>query len=435
MALTAETDAAGARSHENSRRSLIASSIGNLLEWYDFAAYGYMAVVMGSLFFPSGSEATSLLLSFATFGVAFAIRPLGGAIIGPLGDKIGRRTVLCIVVLGISAATFAMGLLPTYASIGIVAPILLVLLRMVQGFCAGGEVGGAITFVAEAAPTARRGYYASWIQSSAVLGFFLGLSTPTVLSAVLPGDALESWAWRVPFLVAGPLGLIGLYIRLKLEETPNFKELEESGKVADSVTREVFGRSWGNIFLAAGIGIPLQMGYFMILTYVPSYLKTALDYSSTTAYFATGTAIVADLLVIPFAAVLSDRVGRKPGMLVAAIAFVVGAVPLFMMIQGGGIPAFVALGILGALHGVYLGFCGAALAEIFATRNRYGGLSVGHNIGAAVFGGATPFMATFLVDRTGNNLMPAFLILGCCLLSLVAIFAMKDRAGQPLVQE
>jgi MHS family proline/betaine transporter-like MFS transporter len=434
MELTETGTAEPVRSEPEARRALVASSIGNLLEWYDFAAYGYLAAVLGALFFPSGNPSTSLLLSFATFGAAFVARPLGAVVLGPLGDKYGRRVILCVVVLGISGATFLIGLLPTYTSIGLAAPALLVLLRLVQGFSAGGEVGGAITFVAESAPTARRGFHASWVQSSAVLGFFLGLATPTLLTAVLGTESLSSWGWRLPFLIAGPLGLVGLYIRLRLAETPEFRALHQAGRVADSPAKEALSRNWGNIFLAAGIGIPLQLGYFMILTYVPTYLKSVLQYNATTAFLVSGTAILVDLLVIPFAAILSDRWGRKPGMLAAAIGLVVATIPLFMLIQDGGPGAFVAMGLLGLLHGIYLGFSAAAFAEVFATRNRYGALSVGHNLGAVVFGGAMPFLATFLVGLTGDRLVPAYLIVGGCVLSLVAIGLMTDRAGQPLRQ-
>ncbi|MFT3721707.1 MFS transporter [Pseudorhodoferax sp.] len=420
------------RSEREAPRALVASSIGNLMEWYDFAVYGYMAAVLGTLFFPSGNPGTSLLFSFATFGAAFVVRPLGAVILGPLGDKIGRRNVLSIAVLGISAATFCIGLLPTYASLGVAAPILLVLLRLVQGFCAGGEVGGAITYIVESAPMSKRGFYASWIHASAMIGFFLGLSTPMLLTALTSTDALHAWVWRVPFLIAGPIGLIGLYIRLQIEETEEFRKLDQAGQVAESPVKEVFTRSWRSMLLVAGVGIPLHLGYFMILIYVPSYLRSVLHYDASTVYFAAATAILVGFLVIPPAAILSDKIGRKPGMLITALGFVVATVPLFHMIQGGGTGAFIAMGIFGFMHGCFTGFCGAAVAEIFATRNRSGGLSIGHNLASIVFGGGTPFLATYLVGLTGNALVPAYLIVGGCLVSLIPIAAMKDLAGKPL---
>lgn len=415
------------------RRAVVAASIGNCLEWFDFAVYGYLAAVLGALFFPSENETASLLASFAVFGAAFVVRPLGGLFFGPLGDRIGRRGVLCAIILLMSAATFGIGLLPTYATIGILAPILLVVLRLIQGFSAGGELTGATTFVAEYAPDARRGFLTSWIQVSATLGFLLGLLTPTLLTAIFGAEALNTWAWRVPFLLAGPVGIIGLYIRLKLEDTPDFRELESANEVASSPLKESLTRNWGPILLVGSIGIIVHLGYFLVLVYMPTYLAGVQGFEQTTAFFATAIALVVDIALIPVAGALSDRVGRKPLLVGACVGFVILTFPAFLLIsQGGFLYATLGLIILGALHGIYLGAVAATFVEIFSTYVRYGGFSIGHNVSAAIFGGGTPFLATYLASATGSSIVPAFIIVAGALGSLVAVIILKETAKLPL---
>jgi MHS family proline/betaine transporter-like MFS transporter len=213
-------------------RAITGASIGNLVEWFDFAVYGYLATYIAANFFPSNNPTASLLSTFAVFAAAFFVRPLGGIFFGPLGDRIGRQRVLATVIILMSVATFAIGLLPTYATIGVLAPILLVVARLLQGFSAGGEFGGGATFLAEYSPDDRRGFLVSWLEFSTLIGFILGSGVVLVLNSSLGEDAMTAWGWRIPFLIAGPLGAVGLYIRLRLEDTPEFRALESTGEVS-----------------------------------------------------------------------------------------------------------------------------------------------------------------------------------------------------------
>jgi MFS transporter, MHS family, proline/betaine transporter len=343
--------------------------------------------------------------------------------------------VLAAIILLMSAATFAIGLLPTYATIGIMAPILLVALRLAQGFTVGGELTGSATFVAEYSPDARRGFLTSWIQASATLGFLFGLIAPTLLTTIFSEEALSSWGWRVPFLLAGPLGVVGLYIRLKLEDTPDFTELKHAGEVVRSPLRESLTRNWGPILMVGSIGIIVHLGYFLVLVYMPTYLAQVVGLEQTTAFWATVIAVVVDISLIPFMGALSDRVGRKPLLVAACVGYIILTFPVFLLMsQGGSLYAILGLAILGALHGVYLGAITAAFAELFSTQVRYGAFSIGHNISAAIFGGSAPFLATYLASATGSSLAPAFMIVAGALGSLVAVVISKETARLPLRQ-
>src|SRR5215211_981031 len=220
------------------RRAIVGASIGNTVEWFDFATYSFLAVTLAAVFFPSGNPTAALLSTFAIFAAAFFVRPLGGLFFGPLGDKIGRQRVLATVIILMSLATFAIGLLPGYATIGIWAPLMLVVCRLLQGFSAGGEFGGGATFLAEYSPDERRGYMVSWLEFSTLIGFILGSGSVLLMNSAFGEDAMIAWGWRIPFLIAGPLGIVGLYIRLKLEDTPEFRALENTGEVAESPLRE-----------------------------------------------------------------------------------------------------------------------------------------------------------------------------------------------------
>lgn len=415
------------------RKAVTGASIGNAVEWFDFAIYGFLATIIAGNFFPKGDETAALLSTFAIFAAAFFVRPLGGLVFGPLGDRIGRQRVLAIVILLMSAATLGIGLLPTYASIGLAAPVLLLILRCLQGFSAGGEYGGGAVYLAEYASDARRGFVVTFMVWSGLLGFLLGSVTVTLLQWLLPADAMTSYGWRIPFLMAAPLGLIGLYIRLRLDDTPEFTELRAERKVARQPLREAFTTSWRSILQVFGLFLIFNVGYYVVFTFVPNYLIKPLGYGRTESFASiTAATFVALVLTLPFAA-LSDRVGRRPMLIAGTALFVVFAYPLFLMINSGSLAlAMTAHCLLAAIEAVYISAAVTAGVELFATTVRYSGFSIGYNIAVAGFGGTTPYVLTWLTATTGNVMVPALYLMAAAAASLVAVWVLRETAGRPL---
>lgn len=419
------------------RRAVTAAAIGNMVEWYDFGIYGFLAGTIGAVFFPSDNATVSLLAAFATFAIAFLVRPLGAFFFGPLGDKIGRKRVLAATILLMSGATLAVGLLPGYAAIGIVAPILLILCRLAQGFSTGGEYGGAATFVSEHAPDQRRGFVTSWLEFSSLVGFALGAGLSTILTLSLSDASMTSWGWRIPFLLAGPLGLIGLYLRLRLEDTPNFRALVENSEVAKSPLRESFKNDRGAMLRVLGISTMANSGQYLVFTYMPNYLSSdeSLGLSSAAALLVVLASIVLMMVVITRVGALSDRVGRKPVMLASGIGLFFLTYPaLYLISLGNWLPISIGVAVLALLVVSNMGPLPSTLAALFPTRTRYCGFSVGYNVGVAVFGGTTPFIATWLVSVTNNSLAPAFYLMATAAAGIVAILLSAESARVPLRQ-
>ena len=324
------------------RKAVTGASIGNAVEWFDFAIYGFLATFIAANFFPSGDETAALLNTFAIFAAAFFMRPLGGFVFGPLGDRIGRQRVLALVILLMAGSTLAIGLLPTYAAIGVAAPLLLLFLRCLQGFSAGGEYGGGAVYLAEFASEKRRGFTVTFMVWSGVLGFLIGSVTVTLLQTLLPADAMESYGWRIPFLLAGPLGLVGLYIRLRLDDTPQFAELSKAQQVAKSPLREAVSTAWRPILQVIGLMIIFNIGYYVVFTFLPTYFIKTLHFTKTNAFVSiTLASLVALVLILPLAA-LSDRIGRRPMLVAGSLAFAIGGYPLFLLLNSGSLAAAIA---------------------------------------------------------------------------------------------
>ncbi|RRO16265.1 MFS transporter [Saccharopolyspora rhizosphaerae] len=430
---TAETEA---EQKSLLRRAVGAAAIGNCTEWYDFGVYAYVAAYVGHQFFPGPWETIS---AFGVFAISFLFRPLGSLFFGPLGDRIGRQKVLAVTILLMSGSTFVIGLLPTYGMIGLFAPMLLLLCRLVQGFSTGGEYGGAATYIAEYAPDRKRGFWGSWLEFGTLVGFGLGALVPTILILTLDSGSMESWGWRIPFLIAGPLGGVGLYLRSKLEDTPAFKQLENTHQVAKSPLRDLIRDWWRQLLILMGIVILINVANYTILTYMETYLSDTLHVPEGQEHQVLVplllTVVFMLVLITPVGA-LSDRVGRKPLFLSAAICFLVLPVPAFWLIgQGTVMTTILGLGLLAIGHVQLIGPLAATLPAMFPTKVRYAAFSVGYNISTAAFGGTAPLINDSVVTSTGNSYFPAFYLMGAALVAMVPILLMKETAKKPLMQD
>ncbi len=417
----------------DTRKAVRGAAIGNTVEWFDFAVYSVLATYIADKFFPSGNDTVALLNTFAIFAAAFFMRPLGGLFFGPLADRIGRQRVLAIVILLMSGSTFAIGLVPSYDSIGVGAPLMLLFLRCLQGFSAGGEYGSGACFLAEYASDKHRGFVVSFLVWSVVVGFLLGSITVTVLQAVLPEVAMSSYGWRIPFLLTGVLGAVGLYIRLRLRDTPVFEELRDEGEVSSSPLKEALTTSWRPILQIAGLVVIHNVGFYTVFTFLPSYFTKTLGLTKMDAFVSITVASLVALILIPPLAALSDRVGRKPLLIGGAVGFVVLTYPLFLLLNtGSAMGAIVGHAALAAVEAVFASTALAAGAELFATRVRSGAYSIGYNISVAIFGGTAPYVATWLTDRTGNPLSPAYYVIIAAIVSLATVLTMRETSARPL---
>ncbi|WP_243792652.1 MFS transporter [Saccharopolyspora gloriosae] len=418
------------------RRAVGAAAIGNTTEWYDFGVYAYVASYVGHQFFPGPWETVS---AFGVFAISFLLRPLGSMFFGPLGDRIGRQKVLAITILLMSGSTFLLGCLPNFETIGLLAPILLLLCRMVQGFSTGGEYGGAATYIAEFAPNRKRGFYGSWLEFGTLAGFGLGALVPTILILVLPEESMQSWGWRIPFLLAGPLGLIGLYLRSKLEDTPAFKNLEKSDNLARSPLKSLVRDYWRPLLILMGVVVLINVANYTILTYMESYLTDTLEIPAGREYeVLVPLLLVVALMMAAIAPVgaLSDRIGRKPLFISAAICFIVLPYPAFLLIsQGTMLTTMLGLALLGVGHLQLIGPLASTLPAMFPTKVRYAAFSVGYNISTAAFGGTAPLINEWAVGYTGNSFFPAFYLMGAAVVALIPILLMKETSGEPLMEE
>ncbi|MGW5325849.1 glycine betaine/L-proline transporter ProP [Streptomyces sp. NPDC004014] len=426
------------------KRATKAAALGNAMEWYDFGIYSYLASTIGQVFFPSASGTAQLLSTFATFAVAFLVRPIGGMVFGPLGDKLGRKRILAATMIMMAVGTFAIGLIPSHDAIGLWAPALLILFRLVQGFSTGGEYGGASTFIAEYAPDKRRGYFGSFLEFGTLAGYVGASGLVVVLSSFLSDDQMLHWGWRVPFLVAAPLGLIGLYLRLKLDETPAFRKLEggqgRATEATDAVETSAAGdlgkiltRHWRPLVLCIALVAAYNITDYMLLSYMPTYLSDELGYGTNHGLLILLVVMVLQMCVINQVGRLSDRFGRKPLLMTGMLGFLFLSVPSFLLIRQGSV-VLIALGLvlMGLSLVAMLGTMSAALPAIFPTHVRYGSLAVAYNLSTSLFGGTTPLVITALIGAFGTNLMPAYYATAAAVVGVVAVLCMKETANEPL---
>ncbi|WP_447037708.1 glycine betaine/L-proline transporter ProP [Streptomyces sp. DSM 118878] len=427
------------------KRAVKAASLGNAMEWFDFGIYSYLAVTIGHVFFPSGNDTVQLISSFATFAVSFLVRPLGGMVFGPMGDKIGRKKVLALTMIMMAIGTLAIGLIPSYSTIGFWAPVLLIFFRLVQGFSTGGEYGGASTFIAEYAPDKRRGYFGSFLELGTLAGYTGAAGLVLILNSALGSDTMESWGWRLPFLVAGPLGLVGLYLRLKLDETPAFQKMEdqtfhsasEGASTVETTAKgdlaKIFTQYWPTLILCVALVGAYNVTDYMLLSYMPTYLSDELGYDDSHGLLILIGTMIILMLIISQVGKLSDRFGRKPLLMTGMVSFLVLSIPAFLLIKQGSLLAVSGgMLLLGLSLVCLLGTMSATLPALFPTSVRYGSLSVGYNLSASLFGGTAPLVITSLISVTGTDMVPAYYSMAAALVGIIAVACMKETAQKPL---
>ncbi|KOR86014.1 MFS transporter [Peribacillus frigoritolerans] len=417
------------------RRILIASLVGSSIEWFDYFLYGTVsALVFNQLFFVNEDPTIGLLLSYASFALAFFIRPFGGVIFSHIGDRIGRKKTLVLTLSLMGVATFGMGLLPTYQAVGIWAPILLITLRLVQGLGIGGEWGGALLLAVEYAPAEKRGLFGAIPQMGVTIGMLLGTVALSIMT-LLPENAFMTWGWRIPFIFSALLVFFGLWIRKGIDETPSFKKVKESGEVPKLPIVETLKNYWREVLIAVGAKVVETAPFYIFSTFVVSYATANLGFSRTATLTAVMIATIITTILIPIMGNLSDKIGRKKLFIGGTIGMALFAFPYFWLLQQKSVLLLIVATVigLGVIWAPITAVLGTMFSEIFDAKIRYTGITLGYQIGAALAGGTAPLVATALLDKFNNSYVPvAIYIIFASVLSLAAIWAVKDRSNQKL---
>ena len=410
------------------RQAVGAAVVGNVLEWYDFAIYGYLATIIAKTFFPSADEIGALLATFAAFGVGFVARPVGGIVIGRIGDVRGRKAALVLTIFMMAIGTVGIGLIPSRASIGIFAPILLVICRLLQGFSAGGEWGGSTAFIVEWAPPGRRGFFGSFQQASVAVGLLMGSGVAALFSTVLTSAQLEDWGWRLPFLIGAVLVPVGIYMRRNIGETPAFEEAGQQAPVEPGPSPFTLAAK------AFGFTILWTVAYYVMLSYMPTFTQKYAGLSRTEALWSNTIGLFFLVIAVPTMGALSDRIGRKPLLLACCVAFAVLSYPLFTVIASGvGFATIVGIQILfGLMIALFSGAGPAAIAEIFPTNSRSTWMSTGYSLATAIFGGFAPYTATWLIEQTGSPVSPTYYLIAAAVVSALVIAGLRETAHEKL---
>ncbi|QQX88782.1 MFS transporter [Cupriavidus necator] len=400
------------------RRAIIATVIGNGLEWFDFTVYSFFAVIIAKLFFPTGDDLSSLLLAVATFGVGFFMRPVGGIVLGIYADRVGRKAALSLTILLMALGTTLIGIAPTYDQVGIFAPLLIVVARLMQGFSAGGEMGGATAFLTEYAPARQRAYYSSWIQASIGVAVLLGAAVGTFVTSSLSTEALNSWGWRLPFLLGIVIGPVGYYIRHHLDETPTFRDNAER---ADSPLKEIVQAYPRETLASFSMVILWTVCTYVLLFYMPTYAVKVLKVPQADGFIAGMAGGSAIMVFAPLVGLLADRIGRRVLLSGSALLILVLAWPMFTFINH--VPGLSSLLVFQLVFGVliatYTGPILAAFSELFPARVLSTGLSVAYNFAVTIFGGFASFIITWLIATTGSSMAPAIYVMIAAAISLV----------------
>lgn len=426
------------------RRAVGGMVVGNTMEWYDVGVYGYLAVTMGKVFLPTAEPAVQILFSLGVFAATYIARPLGGIVFGRLGDRLGRQKVLATTLIMMATSTFLIGALPAYATIGVLAPVVLVVLKLLQGFSTGGEYAGATTFVTEYAPDRRRGFFASILDFGSYMGFALGASVVTVLQLTLGDATMTAWGWRVPFLLAGVIGVVAIYFRLRIEESPVFQATQAQQEAASGARADATGARptsvwamvrdhWRPIVIAIMLVAASNTVGYALTSYMPTYLTDSLGYSAMDGTLLTIPVLVLLAVMLPLAGRLSDRIGRRTVMWLGAGTTVVLVVPAFLLIgHGAQWSTLLGLALLALMTALWVSNQAASLPALFPTSTRYGAMGFAYNIAIAVFGGTTPLIVQALLTWTGDELAPAYFLMAISALGAVGVFCMKESSQRPL---
>ncbi|WP_141361746.1 MFS transporter [Glutamicibacter uratoxydans] len=430
---------------EELRRAQFGAGIGNFIEWYDIGVYGYLAVTMTAVFTEGMDQTMGLLVTLLGFAVSFVVRPLGGMILGPIGDKIGRRKVMFFTIALMAAATTLIGLLPTAGQVGLWVIIPLYLLKMMQGFSTGGEYSGAATYVAEFSPDNRRGFMTALLNSGSMLGFAAGaavVAATTMLTTSAWGEsAMLDGGWRIPFLVALPLGIVAIMLRHRIPESPSFEaaqELSEEGDVNPIFIRHnlpnILRHYWPQILIGCALIAADGTSSYMLTSYMPTYLEAEIGSPAVHTAVAAVAVLVVQAILIPIIAIWSDKIGRRPIYVMATIGNLVLLVPAFALMHVGELwSLYVSLALVMLPSAFFLALTGSVMSELFPTASRYGGVGVTHNLAISIFGGTTPLVSQILVNVTGDHFAPAYYIMFFSVVALVATFKLRETAARPLL--
>jgi MHS family proline/betaine transporter-like MFS transporter len=414
------------------KKTLLAGAIGNALEWYDFALYGYFAPVFAALFFPSERPSLSLISAFGVFAIGFLARPLGALLFGHWGDTVGRREALAWSVILMAIPSCLVGLLPTYETIGMAAPLTLILCRFLQGLSVGGEFTGSVTFLVEHAAPSQRGYIGSWAGFSAQMGALLGSAVGALVATVVSDEALRQWGWRIPFLLGSLIALVGWYLRTHVPESPAFEQVRQAGALSSSPIREVFRDQQPALAKVIGLVLLHGVAFYLLYVYLATYLVTVTTVALGAALTVNTVCMGLLAVLMPVMGSLADKVGQKPLLVGGAAGLAIASYPLFTWLTGDHLPFMIAAQVLlTVLLSCYMGPFFAAVVALFPTPQRYTGLSVGYNIASALFGGTAPLMAVLLIEWSGNILAPSFYLSLCAAISLGVVFTLREEPPQP----
>ena len=416
------------------RKVVVSGMVGNALEWYDFALYGHFVPILTKLFFPNVDPVLGLIAAFGVFAAGFFMRPIGAILFGYIGDTYGRKLALTLSILTMAIPTACIGLLPGYNQIGIWAPVVLTIVRLLQGLSLGGAFSGSIAFVLEHSPTEKRGLIGSTTMMSMNIGILAGTAVATLFAWMMPEEAFVSWGWRIPFIMGLAVGLVGLYIRNNLHESPQYEEAKSAGTIAKAPVRELLTTYFQPMMYGIIIYITVTIPFYTLVIFLKTYMTNFLGHSFAEASLISTIALILCTIVLPISGHISDKIGRKPVLMFACFGFIFLSYPAFyLMCQPGFVVPLLGQCIFGTLVGFYMGPVPAVLAELYPTSIRYTGIGLSYNISAAVLGGTVPAIATELIHWSGDNYALSYYIIFFCIVTFIGLYRWQDHGRKALI--